>query len=232
LTLGSRIERHKELPALNGFLPLIEAFLAFALTMLALATAVSAIVGVWLRVFRWRALGLRQSLELIYDKEIQPRLSRAARRTTTAADRLGFVADMTLSLNVEIGATDRAAREGQIKALRASVQEPESSGAFTRWVSFLSRRFRRWRSLRLGLDYLTESQFQVRLDASQAGAALARQHGPDEWRRLKAYLTEVFTEVGVTATEAFARRSRVRTVIAGLVLAIGVNIDSFDLLNT
>ena len=39
-------------------MPLIEAFLAFALTMLAFATAVSAVVGVWLRVFRWRAAGL------------------------------------------------------------------------------------------------------------------------------------------------------------------------------
>ena len=33
----------------SGFLPLIEAFLAFALTMLALATAVAAIVSVWQR---------------------------------------------------------------------------------------------------------------------------------------------------------------------------------------
>ena len=58
---------------MGGFMPLIEGFLAFALTMLALSTAVSALVGVWLRFFRWRAWGFRRSMETIYDHEIEPR---------------------------------------------------------------------------------------------------------------------------------------------------------------
>ena len=59
---------------MNGFLPLIEAFLAFALTMLALATAVSALLGVWMRIFRWRSYGFRMSVKSIYDSQIKQRL--------------------------------------------------------------------------------------------------------------------------------------------------------------
>ncbi len=225
---------------MNGFLPLVEAFLAFALTMLALATAVSAIVGVWMRAFRWRALGLRQSLELIYDREIRPRLSTAAGRTADSSDRLGFIADLTFGLTIEPGPQDLAepgaeqvaATDRRTAELAAYRRRPEPEDTPKRLLSLLIRRFRRWRSLRFGVDYLTESQFQVRLDASEAGGVLARHYGEDEWSRLRPYLTQVFTEVGETATESFARRSRVRTVIAGLVLALGVNIDSFNLLNT
>jgi len=55
---------------MGGFLPLIEAFLAFALTMLALTTAVSAIVGFILRSLRSRAYGLREMVDYLYRNEI------------------------------------------------------------------------------------------------------------------------------------------------------------------
>lgn len=217
---------------MGGFMPLIEAFLAFALTMLALATAVSAVVGVWLRVFRWRAYGLRQSLETIYDTEIEPRLTEARRRSPDADERLNFIADMTFALNAQSGTQGREVRKRRIAELERTLRLPVSSGRLKRILLFFPRRFRHWRSLRFGIDYLPESQFQLRLDASSAGQMLGEHLGAEEWERMKNWLTGHFTEVGVIATEAFARRSRVRTVIAGLVLAFAVNIDSFDLLNT
>ena len=59
---------------MGGFLGLIEAFLAFALTMLALSTAVSAIVEVGYNLFRWRAKGLREMVAYLFRNEIQERL--------------------------------------------------------------------------------------------------------------------------------------------------------------
>jgi len=49
-----------------GFLHLVEGFLAFALTMLALSTAVSAIVEVGYNLTRWRARGLRDMAAYLY----------------------------------------------------------------------------------------------------------------------------------------------------------------------
>jgi hypothetical protein len=55
---------------MNGFAPLIEGFLAFALTMLALTTGVSAIVGAIHHLRRLHARGLRDMVRLLYLREI------------------------------------------------------------------------------------------------------------------------------------------------------------------
>ncbi|MBX6323689.1 MAG: hypothetical protein IRY94_17875 [Rhodospirillaceae bacterium] len=60
---------------MGGFLPLIEAFAAFALTMLALATAVSSILAAGQRAARVRALGMLQMIEYYYRNEVQPFLT-------------------------------------------------------------------------------------------------------------------------------------------------------------
>lgn len=160
---------------MNGFLPLIEAFLAFALTMRALATAVSPVVGVWMRLFRWRALalGLRQSLELIHDKEIQPRLTIATRHPPGSTDRLGFLTDMTTGPSAEVGVENGELWERRIQELGACLQKAESKGALQQCITFLYRRIRRWHSFRFGLDCLREPKFQARLEVSRAGSALA-----------------------------------------------------------
>jgi len=58
---------------MGGFLNLIEGFLAFALTMLALSTAVSAIVEVGLSLFRWRRKGLRDMISYLFREKIKGR---------------------------------------------------------------------------------------------------------------------------------------------------------------
>jgi hypothetical protein len=60
---------------MGGFIPLIEAFVAFGLTMLALATAVTAIYGALLRAGRRRARGMREMMEYYYRNEVQPLLT-------------------------------------------------------------------------------------------------------------------------------------------------------------
>ena len=198
--------------------------------MLALATAVSAIVGVWMRFFRWRALGLRQSVSLLYDREIAPRLGGVAKLGEFSGDRVDFIADMTFGLDLLSGADKGAEKVQRLGELRACLKQLPSN-AITKGLLWPVRRFRRWRTLRFGVDYLTESQFQSRLGGSQIGQILANRFEAQEWGELKILLARSFDEIGETATEAFARRARVRTVGVSLALAIGVNIDAFGLLN-
>lgn len=214
---------------MNGFLPLVEAFLAFALTMLALATAVSALVGVWLRIFRWRAFGLRQSISLLYDQEIEPLLARIDPAGRSESERADFIGDMTFGLELLAAAERGAERSQRLKELRVASQRPPSS-AFARALLWPLRRFRIWHSLRFGVDYLTKAQFQSRLVSSRAGQRL-KNKSEKEWDTLTVDLGRAFDGIGETATEAFAKRARVRTVVAGLALAIGINIDAFGLLN-
>ena len=67
---------------MTGFAPLIEGFLAFALTMLALTTGVSAIVGALHHLRRWHARGLRDMVRLLYTRELVPLLNESARDIT------------------------------------------------------------------------------------------------------------------------------------------------------
>jgi hypothetical protein len=62
---------------MNGFAPLIEGFLAFALTMLAMTAGVSSIVGSLHRLRRRHARGLRDMVRLLYDRELVPQLGPA-----------------------------------------------------------------------------------------------------------------------------------------------------------
>ena len=73
---------------MSGFAPLIEGFLAFALTMLALTAAVSSIVGAVLHLRRRHARGLRDMVRLLYLRELVPLLGApaAAPRTVHSAD--------------------------------------------------------------------------------------------------------------------------------------------------
>ena len=89
---------------MDGILPLTEAFLAFALTMLALATAVSSLVGICHRLTRWRAVGLRRLVDYFYRNEIRTSLSERSGVPSVISDtedaygrfaRAKFIVDMT-----------------------------------------------------------------------------------------------------------------------------------------
>ena len=78
---------------MNGFAPLIEGFLAFALTMLALTTGVSAIVGAINQVRRKHARGLRDMVRLLYLREIVPLLLAGDGRAAAASGPDGTPGD-------------------------------------------------------------------------------------------------------------------------------------------
>lgn len=216
---------------MEGFLPLIEGFVAFALTMLALTTAVSAIVGAGHRLRRRRARGLRDMVRLLYLREVRPLLVAAnGGMAEPAESRADFICDMTLMpvpkvvKGLEIRGEDY---------WRKKLQSAERLVGESRFAKYLhpKRWARKWRTLRYGLDALSEQEFTQRLAESAAGKKI-RDWQPEMWRAREEHLVKSFQAIGSAATEVFARHSRSWSVLVGFLLAFGVNIDSFDLLNS
>ena len=82
--------------AMDGFLPLVEAFLAFALTILALTTAVSALVGTGQRLLRWRPRVLREMVDFFYRNEVQELIEDLGKAGT--AENAGQIPKKELSI--------------------------------------------------------------------------------------------------------------------------------------
>jgi len=67
-------------------MPLLDALLAFALTMLALASVATLLVEIVHRIGQLRAKGLRRMLERIYDQELRPLLAAELAKLEGAAE--------------------------------------------------------------------------------------------------------------------------------------------------
>ncbi|MEO0424979.1 MAG: hypothetical protein AAF184_21770 [Pseudomonadota bacterium] len=243
---------------MDGFLPLIEAFLAFALTMLGLATAVAALTGIWQRTFRWRAAILRESLVTLYTSRIAPLLDGGAGDDATKEDALAeFIVEMTMLPVAYHEALPRAKdevreatasgdadtqlrppleaetglRARRVERVRRSLGVPRSRFLVIRQVFRLVRAWRGWLASRYAVESLPEPQFARRFADSSVGKAVAHTVGPMRWDAFMGNLTESYTAIGAGATEEFTRRCRVYTVATSFALVFGVNVDAFDLLN-
>lgn len=294
---------------MSGFMPLVEGFLAFAMTMLALTTGVSALVGIWHRFRRQRARGLREMVRALYLREVFAKLDRSERRSYPAdvgdrnkgpyywerAHQAQFIAQLTLTPQVDVvqdievahlrrASADQAEAKAGVPEARAksgggvflgkrytsskwmsrieSAEGLESDltrapaswwGELPGWLQHPKRSARRWRTLRITLDSLSDEAFRERFVTSDVGKQLcAKKFGrtPSNQDELdavvealseeqgKAWSAEVdkvqaqFKAIGAAASERFARESRTLSVFVGLSLAFVLNIDTFDLLNT
>ncbi|MFQ5528006.1 MAG: hypothetical protein ACE5GX_17335 [Thermoanaerobaculia bacterium] len=216
---------------MEGFLPLIEGFLAFALTMLALTTAVSAIVGAGHRLRRRRARGLRDMVRLLYLREVKPHLPKAPTAAAAHSERSEFISDMTLMPLPVVVKDLEVQGEKYWKKKLESAERLAGRSWFTKY-RHPKRWARKWRTLRYGLDALTDAEFMQRLAESKAGKDLKAMRTPEAWKELEAHLLKSFQTIGAASSETFARHSRSLSVLVGFLLAFGVNVDSFDLLNS
>src|SRR5450755_2084966 len=133
---------------MGGFLPLIEAFAAFALTMVALTTAVGAILGIGQRGLRMRAHGLRQLVIYFFRNEIKPRLALLQKAGQTlpwsspeeALPR--FLVDMTFLPTV--------------RPITVGGPDPRVTAAE---VGLTGNPLTRWQSWGYGVDSLNDGEF-------------------------------------------------------------------------
>lgn len=220
---------------MDGFFPILEALLAFALTMLLLTMAVSAVVGAATHLMRSRARNLRKTADAFYRQEVVPLLERAriatfADRDTAATPVAGetarrlFVKELTLVPNTAALTEHRRDRLPQLV-------EPSILPALGVWHDLSS-----------GLDALSTPEFKTRFRGSTAGAALLPKAAdvlavpapagtaPEEalldelGRRFAAYLD--------AAAEALTRRLRPWHVVASFVLVLTLQVDAIELVKS
>jgi len=205
---------------MTSFLPLIEAFLALALTMLVLTTGVSSLAGTWQRALRARARGLRSLLQAFFHLALRDYAS------PTPASVARFVGEMSLQpqLLADIAVLpDDAAKEGRYLALL-----PDLAGADQQNLSWGAA----WASRSRTLDTLSEEEFKTRFRASTIGRAMAQTLPAVDFDAKLADLHTRFVAYGHAATEEFARNARLHSTVFALLLALGANIDAFNLLET
>lgn len=223
---------------MTSFLPLLEAFLALALTMLVLTTGVSSLSGTWQRALRARARGLRDLLQSLFTLALKEKLS--AQNLPAEADALcRFVGEMSLqpARLAEIAAKPDDAQAAAYRARlpdQGIVADPHPA-AISRLAGLWSRlsyEWKVWSSLSDTLDTLSEDEFKTRFSASTAGKALAGKMDAASFEAGLQKLYEQFIAYGHAATEDFSRIARRHSLVFAAMLAFGANIDAFNLLET
>ena len=220
---------------MTSFLPLLEAFLALALTMLVLTTGVSSLSGTWQRALRARARGLRDLLKSLFTLALKERLS--AQNLPADADALRrFVGEMSLqpARLAEIAAKPDDAQAAAYRARlpdQGIVADSRAAATAGLWQR-LSYEWKVWSSLSDTLDTLSEDEFKTRFSASSAGKALAANMDAAGFEAGLQKLYEQFIAYGHAATEDFSRIARRHSLVFAAMLAFGANIDAFNLLET
>ena len=219
---------------MGNFFPLLEGFLAYALTILALCFAVSSVVSVIQRTRRWRAIVMRDMMEYLFRNDLLPlyadicgkKLPNSAEWDELRGELGGlktFLVDMTM-LPVprrEPKSADQEASE--LDPRLDAIRDPNDTTAAKGSPSEQD-------AARNTLDSLTEDEFKTRLLSSVSGKTLIAKAGAGSSAAIQR-LVESFNVHCRAATELFQRRSRRWSVAIGFILVFAANVDSFSLLN-
>jgi hypothetical protein len=225
-------------------MPLIEAGLAFAITMLALSLVCSTFVEIIHRIFAMREAGLKYMLEQMFDqvltKYIRPGLNttvaadpaiaadaRTARVQALLADaRKAFVARMSAN-RAPMGVTPKATPADPTDKVRTNKKI-----AFGLWggrdlTTLTPAEFmERLGSIDIGVD-VKEANIRANGDAKVAGAAFA-----DVTDAVLKDVAQKFDAFGKEAGAYFEGRARLLSVLVAILLAFLVHVDAIDLFRT
>jgi len=223
---------------------LIEAALAFAITMLALSLVVSSFVEIIHRIFSMREAGLKYVLGQMFDqvlaKYVTPVITRAVEADTTIAavarsDRIReLVADSRMAF-VERMSANRAPMGVTPKA---TPTDPAAQVAANP-----KRVFGLWSGRDLAA--MTPAEFMERLgsidvgqaiaDADRAATNAAQQAGATAADAVNVVLKDVtqkFEAFGKEASVYFEGRARLLSVVVAMALAFLAHVDAVDLFRT
>jgi len=187
---------------------LLDGFLAFALTLAALATVVSVLVEIAHRVFRLRTKGLNQMLSAYFDNVLAPRLAR-----TSVVDSQGQPM------------AAQALKQDMIQTLMNSTIQSEIVGTpIGRKLQFL------FGPLTANTKVTTE-EFLLRLPQTEAFKALTGRAQAEVAQQLTA-LSVKYDEYGAAISDYFKRRAQVISIGLGVVLGVFANIDGLRIYQT
>lgn len=173
-------------------MPLLEAFLALALTMLSLAMIATLGVEFLNRVAGTRAKGLKNLLEEFYDSELGPRIKSELNKSEEQVQAAKTALVKRLLTNPLVKDKDTA------KFLEKNLADLESLST--------ENLLKRLANTDLGQKIKTKSEQEI-----------------DEFVDSIARSYEAF---GVASSEMFRRKARIISSLAGIVVAIGLNVNA------
>ena len=229
---------------------LIEAALAFAITMLALSLVVSSFVEIIHRIFSMREEGLKHVLRQMFDQVIKKHLTEEKRlelvnqsrpagqpQIASAEEALkilrdAFVARMSAN-RAPMGAAPKA----------AATNQAESAGPRNRLAHFWEHSVRLWNGRDLAA--MTPAEFMERLGSMEVGHAIAKANidarkaaedaGATAAEAAHVVLKDVaqkFEAFGKEASGYFEGRARLLSVVVAIALAFAAHVDAVDLFKT
>lgn len=182
----------------------LETGLAFAVTMMVFSTMVSVIVETGHRILRIREKGLQRLMATLYEDVIWPRLSnQLGQKKATVKD---FVTGMTSTRFLPV--------ESDVAGLKSYFHKVVNAK---------------------DLKSLTTLEFIERLPETAAGRGLvaeARKRGRQYLETFLKDLASKYEDFGENASEYFARRARLVSVVVAIGLAFSLNINAIRLIET
>lgn len=200
-------------------MPLLDVALAFALTMLGVATTVSIILGALRRMASVRSKLLRQMVNTYLQQEFRPRLEAALLQALGPDKRAEIEAQLTALM---AGLPAYRAGLDIISASKVALP-PGTHAELTSLTGFLKQLELAGRE-RIGRDQVLDT-----LKSMPMIAAITAQLGA-EADRFWAQAGAQFDALGDTISESFRSRSRAWSTVIALVLALTVNIDALQIL--
>ena len=223
---------------------LIEAALAFAITMLALSLVVSSFVEIIHRIFSMREAGLKYVLGQMFDqvlaKYVAPTISRAVAADTTiaAAARNERIRELLTGARTAFVERMSANRAPMGVTPKATPTDPAAQVA-----NNPRRAFGLWSGRDLAA--MTPAEFMERLgsidigqtiaDADAAATNAAQQAGATAADAVNVVLKDVtqkFEAFGKEASVYFEGRARLLSVAVAIALAFLAHVDAVDLFRT
>ena len=223
---------------------LIEAALAFAITMLALSLVVSSFVEIIHRIFSLREAGLKYVLGQMFDqvlaKYVAPTISRAVAADTTiaAAARNERIRELLTGARTAFVERMSANRAPMGVTPKATPTDPAAQVA-----NNPRRAFGLWSGRDLAA--MTPAEFMERLgsidvgqaiaDADRAATNAAQQAGTTAADAVNVVLKDVtqkFEAFGKEASVYFEGRARLLSVVVAMALAFLAHVDAVDLFRT
>lgn len=198
----------------------LEAALAFAITMMVLSTIASMIVETVHRAFRMREKGLEQCLELLYEKEIWPKLDRD--EGTGVLDKSQESEDFVARL-CRTPFSDRR-------------KKPKIKTDLGGWVKWVFSSVYGWLTNENKYQSLETLKLVESLVDTRVGQQIIRRAGEmskgagEEFKKdFVISICDKFESLGDSAKELFARQARLSLMVVGFLLAFGLNVDPVDL---
>lgn len=195
-------------------MPFVDAFLAFALTMLSLATLVTLALELFHQFRGQRTRGLWRMLSVMFEKEILPRIDAALAELKEPSDELHAA-----RAGLDAPETQHVVALDILKALTKNPMLETKGGESSWYSSLIGSRY---------LKSMTKEELLMRLDDLDIVKLLKKEGKLSE---LSKRIEETFDTYADLASEAFSRNARIWSFVLGIAIAVVLQVNAVKIFN-